>query len=116
VVQLLRARSRTLEEPRYDFVYCAGLFDYLPDTVCRQLLGVVYDWVAPGGLVIATNVDPSNPIRNWLAFLLDWHLIYRDARRMAALAPPGVSPEQVRVVADATGVNVFLEIRRPPAA
>jgi extracellular factor (EF) 3-hydroxypalmitic acid methyl ester biosynthesis protein len=115
VVQLLRARSRAVEEPRYDFVYCAGLFDYLPDTVCRQLLGVVYDWVAPGGLVIATNVDPSNPIRNWLAFLLDWHLIYRDARRLAALAPPGVPPEQVRVVADATGVNVFLEIRRPPA-
>ena len=35
--------------PAYDFVYCAGLFDYLTDEVCKRLMDVFYDMLAPGG-------------------------------------------------------------------
>ena len=46
----------------YDLVYCAGFFDYLPDYVVPKTdVRILYDWVAPGGLVVATNVDSSNP-------------------------------------------------------
>jgi len=116
VVQLLRGRSKTaVGGQNYDFVYCAGLFDYLPDSVCRQLVGVFYDMLAPGGLLVLTNVEPSNPIRHWLGYVLDWHLIYRNAKQMMQLCPDSSLTEQCRVRADATGVNLFLEIRRPPA-
>jgi extracellular factor (EF) 3-hydroxypalmitic acid methyl ester biosynthesis protein len=118
VVQLLKGRSKTAARPedrKYDLVYCAGLFDYLPDTICRQLIGVFYDWVAPGGLLIVTNVDPSNPIRHWLGYVLDWHLIYRTAQQMLSLRAEPISRDPVSVLADPTGVNLFMEIRRPPA-
>src|SRR5262249_34547669 len=118
VVQLLKGRSKTTvptELNGYDVVYSAGLFDYLPDSVCRQLVGVFYERLAPGGLVIVTNVEPSNPIRHWLSYLLDWHLIYRNAAEMLELCPGFVPRENVRVVSDPTGVNVFMEIRRPAA-
>ena len=78
VHQILKESTRTgagFEPASYDIVYCAGLFDYLSDRICRRLLEVFYDLVAPGGLLIATNVDSSNPSRNWMENVLEWHLV-----------------------------------------
>jgi len=102
-------------ETKYDFVYCAGLFDYLSDPVCRQLMIILYSMVAPGGLLIATNVDRSNPIQHWLGDVLDWHLIHRSGEQMLALRPQRVDPEATNLVSDATGVNLFLEVRKARA-
>lgn len=98
---------------QYDLIYCAGLFDYLPDRTCKRLMEIVYRSLAPGGLAVATNVTPFSPNRASLELILDWHINYRDAAALAALAPPEAPPEAVRVWSDATGVNVFLEVRKP---
>jgi extracellular factor (EF) 3-hydroxypalmitic acid methyl ester biosynthesis protein len=45
--------------------------------------------------------------------LLDWHLIYRDAPQMRELAALVADQGDVRVLSDPTGVNVFLEVRKP---
>ncbi len=95
--------------PTYDLVYCAGLFDYFPDNVCRNLVSLYYKWVKPGGLLVTTNVTPANPERYSMEHLLEWYLIYRDEAGMAALAPQGSNPH---TVLDDTGVNVFLSIRK----
>ena len=95
----------------FDFIYCAGLFDYLPDRTCRRLMTLLYHSLAPSGLVLATNVTPFNPNRGSLELILDWHLIYRDAAQLAALRPEGLPEEAVRIHSDLTGVNVFLEAR-----
>jgi extracellular factor (EF) 3-hydroxypalmitic acid methyl ester biosynthesis protein len=96
-------------------VYCAGLFDYLTDSVCARLMAVFYDMLAPGGLLLVTNVDRANPIRHWLGDVLDWHLIYRDAADMKALKPDRAGADEATVCADYTGVNLFLEVRKPLA-
>ena len=116
VQSILKESGRTIERPpqnQYDLVYCAGLFDYLSDQVCHRLLNVMYAWLAPGGLLIATNVEPSNPLRNGMEHLLDWHLIYRTGAEMMKLRPPEGHADQARVLAEATGTNVFLEVRKP---
>lgn len=95
--------------PSYDMIYCAGLFDYFPDNVCRNLLHLYYKWVRPGGLLVATNVHPANPDIGLMEHLLEWYLVYRDEEQLRSLAPKGTSPE---VFADDTGVNVFLTIRK----
>lgn len=95
--------------PSYDMIYCAGLFDYFPDNVCRNLLQLYYRWVRPGGLLLTTNVHPNNPERPLMEHLLEWYLIYRDEAHLASLAPKGSTGE---VFADETGVNVFLTIRK----
>lgn len=97
----------------YDLVYCAGLFDYLSDPVCRRLTNIMYDWLTPGGLLVVTNVDPSNPLRNGMEHLLDWHLIYRTADQLRYLSPSNAAQEDCYVQTDATGVNVLLEVRKP---
>ncbi|MGA3284338.1 MAG: methyltransferase domain-containing protein [Verrucomicrobiota bacterium] len=100
----------------YDFIYCTGLFDYLSDHTCGQLMNIFYDRLAPGGLLVVTNVDDYKPFRHMLEFVLDWHLIYRDAKKSATLVPERVPTDARRVVKDATGVNVFVEVRKPSHA
>ena len=53
------------------------------------------------------------PIRHWLGDILEWHLIYRNGQQFRRLRPEEASPDQVNVVADITGVNIFLEVRKP---
>jgi extracellular factor (EF) 3-hydroxypalmitic acid methyl ester biosynthesis protein len=101
--------------PGYDFVCCSGLFDYLSDRTCKQLMSIFWNWTRPGGLVLTTNVTPRSPNRGSLELVLDWHLIYRDAPRFATLAPDGAAPESVRIYSDDTGVNIFMEARKPDA-
>jgi extracellular factor (EF) 3-hydroxypalmitic acid methyl ester biosynthesis protein len=100
---------------QFDLVYCAGLFDYLSDQVCLRLMNIFYDMVRPGGLLLATNVDVSNPLRNGMEHLLDWHLIYRTSHQAQALKPDKVLPEDFCVKSDITGVNIFIEARKPNA-
>jgi extracellular factor (EF) 3-hydroxypalmitic acid methyl ester biosynthesis protein len=95
--------------PSYDMIYCAGLFDYFPDNVCRNLLQLYHRWVRPGGLLVATNVHPNNPDIAMMEHLLEWYLIYRDEVHLLSLAPKGTNGE---VFSDETGVNVFLTIRK----
>lgn len=118
VTQLLKEAGKTIERPpdqQYDFVYCAGLFDYLSDDVCRRLMNLLYGWVAPGGLLLATNVDRSNPSRQTMDYMLEWHLIYRSSSEFAQLIPDQAPPDSCAVTSDPTGVNLYLEIRKPPA-
>lgn len=114
VNQLLKEAFKNQSgKAKYDVVYCAGLLDYLTDPVSKRLLEVLYDLVAPNGLLAITQVDESNPSRNWMEYVLDWHLIYRDGQQLAALVPDSAQPDLVTVRSVGTGVNVFLEIRKP---
>ena len=116
VHQLLRKASTGEEELKqggYDLVYCAGLFDYLSQRVCRRLTELFYQLVRPGGLLVITNVTTANPIRTTMEFVLEWNLIHRDELTMRELVPDTVKPENVTLKTDSTKVNYFLEMRRP---
>ena len=115
VFQLVKDGARSTQgsaASQYDFVYCAGLFDYLTDQVCRRLISLAADWLAPGGLLSVTNVSPENPSRYGMEHMLDWNLVYRDARQMRNLVPDHWS-EPSKVFSDPTGVNLWVEMRRP---
>ena len=70
--------------------------------------------LAPGGLLIATNVDASKPFRHSMEFILEWHLICRNQPQIAALNPDKAPPGAFTVTHESTGVNIFLEVRKPP--
>lgn len=113
VMQLLKGGERGGLGQNYDLIYCAGLYDYLPDRVCRQLNEIYYSLLAPGGLLVTTNVDACNPIRHMLDYVLEWHLIYRNSAQFRPLAPAEAPPDAVRIYSDVTGVNIFMEVRSP---
>lgn len=103
----LSASSDRHAEREFDFIYCAGLFDYLSDRICQRLLRLFCEWTRPGGMVMATNVHPDNPTRWIMEHVVEWHLIHRTMQDLAALAPPRYP---WRVYDDPTHLNVFLEI------
>jgi len=112
VHQLLRAATQGGEDEftGYDLVYCAGLFDYLSQRVCKRMVELFCTMAKPGGVIIVTNVATRNPRRAWMEYVMEWNLIYRDEKDMMDLVPEGLKPKDARVGADATGVNLFLEI------
>ncbi|MFP8778417.1 class I SAM-dependent methyltransferase [Hydrogenophaga sp. RWCD_12] len=98
----------------YDFVYCAGLFDYLSDKVCTRLIRYFMSRANTGARMLLTNVHSSNPERHGMEHLLEWHLIYRDEAQMAAvMSEVGAA---VEMYTDATGVNLFAETTLPARA
>jgi extracellular factor (EF) 3-hydroxypalmitic acid methyl ester biosynthesis protein len=114
VQQIVKEASRGEQGPaveRYDLVYCAGLFDYLTDQICRRLMDVMFSWLAPGGLLMATNVAPSNPLRYGMEHMLDWNLVYRTPPQMLALKPARAS-EEAQVKSELTGANIWVELRK----
>jgi extracellular factor (EF) 3-hydroxypalmitic acid methyl ester biosynthesis protein len=114
VNQILKEASRSVERrdpSKYDLVYCAGLFDYLNDELCRRLTDILHGSVAPGGLFVTTNVADSNPRRITMDYIMEWNLIYRNARQMAALKPPRIEEGNYVIESDSTGVNVFFRAR-----
>jgi len=105
---MARTRVAQAAAKRYDFVYCAGLFDYFTDSVCRRLIALFYEWLAPGGLLSVTNIHPSNPQRHLMEYLLEWNVFHRTEKELESLAPEG----EREMIADRTGVNIFLNIRK----
>ena len=105
---------------RYDFIYCAGLFDYLSDNVCKQLMNVFYETLAPSGLLLVTNatdtLNGSRPFRYSMEYILNWYLIYRNKEQLTNLVPDSADKDDVNVVTENIGVNLFLEIRKPKHA
>ncbi|MDP2606711.1 MAG: class I SAM-dependent methyltransferase [Deltaproteobacteria bacterium] len=114
VHQVLRDETKVgAHQQRYDLVYCAGIFDYLSDRICKRLMDIFYDMLEPGGLLVATNVDASNPSRNGMEYLLEWHLIYRNPMQLRALIPDRAPRGSASIKSDETGVNIYLEVRKP---
>ena len=48
-----------------------------------------------------------------MEYVLEWHLVYRNTQQLASLRPDGVDKENFHVKSDPTGVNIFIEIRKP---
>jgi extracellular factor (EF) 3-hydroxypalmitic acid methyl ester biosynthesis protein len=94
----------------FDMIYCAGLFDYLSDRICGNLIELFASHVNPGGIAIVTNVAHSRPIVGSLELLMEWYLIYRSGADMLKLKP-GIGEQTVRE--DVTGINQFLVVRKP---
>jgi len=106
----LASDKRIEIEPKYDLVYCAGLFDYLSDKICTRLMSLFYRWTLPDGITLSTNVHERHPVRGCLEHVLEWYLLVRNEQGMYRLAGNLPNP---RVYTETTGVNVFLEIRKP---
>lgn len=114
VHDLLKRTSRLApvrESETIDFVYCAGLFDYLSDKVCSRLLQYFVSRARAGGQILVTNVHSNNSQKVLMEHLLEWHLIYRDEVGLESVLPP--ERQDTSIYTDATGLNVFAEFRVP---
>lgn len=103
-----------LELSRFDLIYAAGLYDYLPDRVARALTTNLMRRLEPGGRLLVSNFLPAPHTVGFMEALMDWSLTWRTRAQVAALAadiPAGLIESSVSFD-DATGTITYLELTR----
>jgi SAM-dependent methyltransferase len=99
----------------FDFIWSAGLFDYLEDRVFRLLLRRLWPRLAPGGELVVGNFSPKNPDKDYMTFG-GWTLIHRTSEQLMALvSDSGLSNSSARVDCEEEGINLFLHITKNAA-
>jgi len=91
-LRLLIERVKTLVFDRldigkFDFIYSAGLYDYLPDATAALLTSRLYSKLKPGGRLLIANFLPNCYGRGYLSAFMDWHLKYRSVDELRNLFP-----------------------------
>ena len=95
------------DDVRYDLIYSAGLFDYLPAETASALLGRLIGMLAPSGRLLVGNYAPENYGRGYMEGMMGWTLIYRSEAELEALL---ISSRDRRVYRDEPGNVIYLEI------
>jgi extracellular factor (EF) 3-hydroxypalmitic acid methyl ester biosynthesis protein len=96
-----------------DFIFCTGLFDYLPDDSAARMLHFLYGKLTPSGRLMVGNFAPHNPSRAYMEWVGNWYLIHRDADDLSRLVTvAGISHAPWQIRADRTGIDLFLTIDR----
>lgn len=69
--------SKKLTFNNLDFVYAAGLYDYLNDRVAARLTKIMFDMLSSGGTLLVANFTPETPDIGYMETFMQWKLIYR---------------------------------------
>ncbi|HRH43973.1 MAG TPA: class I SAM-dependent methyltransferase [Pyrinomonadaceae bacterium] len=69
-----------------DFVYAAGLYDYLPQKVAAKLTQRMFEMLKSGGRLLVANFAPHLPDRGFGETFAAWKLIYRNEAEVADFA------------------------------
>jgi extracellular factor (EF) 3-hydroxypalmitic acid methyl ester biosynthesis protein len=96
-----------------DFIYSAGLFDYLHDRSFAALLAALYAALVPGGQLAIGNMSVNNPSRYAMEYFTGWFLLHRTNDQLLSLGRGLVpTPGHLEVGAESLGVNLFLYARK----
>ncbi len=68
-----------------DFVYAAGLFDYLSEPVAMRLIERMVEFLRPGGRLLIANFTPAVPDVGYMETFMDWWLLLRTQDQMRRL-------------------------------
>jgi hypothetical protein len=110
--------ARRVTAGRFDFVYAAGLYDYLGDSVGAALTARLFDLTKPGGQLLIANFTPRCPDRAYMEAFMEWDLIYRDEFEMTGLLAH-VPPAEIAtydLYSDTSGSIVYLRLRKAKSA
>ncbi|MGD0711084.1 MAG: class I SAM-dependent methyltransferase [Bacteroidales bacterium] len=98
-------------EKKYDFIWAAGLFDYLNEEIFIKILNRLISNTNKGGEIVIGNLKVTNPTRYYM-LILQWIVIHRTENQMKELAKAaGASDEQIYIFTEQLGVNMFLHIQ-----
>ena len=96
-----------------DIIYSMGLFDYLEDQIASKLIGYLYNFLKPGGVLLIGNFHPNNPLRALMEAYLEWFLIHRSEEELLTVAQNGAPEGSHYIMAEPEGVNLILVTSKP---
>ncbi len=76
----------------FDFVYAAGLYDYLTDKVAIKLTKRCLDMLKPGGAFLFANFAEEIAVDGYMESFMNWALLLRNSADMWRIINASVSP------------------------
>ena len=97
----------------YDFIYSAGLFDYLSDTLFRKLLIKLFSYLKTDGVLIIGNLSEKIPaIDNFaMEYIMDWKILKRNHLKLLSISSQ-INSNSIKTVNDSIGIGNYLIIRK----
>lgn len=94
---------------KFDVIWSSGLFDYLVHKTAVFLVKRLKEAMSSKGVMVIGNFAVENASRAYCEVVGDWLLIHRTPQDLKAIAEAaGFERKKLEVVADPTGVNLFL--------
>jgi hypothetical protein len=69
---------------RFDFIYAAGLYDYLPPPIAEALAALTFGMLKSGGRLLISNAINTVKDAGYMELYMDWWLIYRNAQEVSS--------------------------------
>ena len=113
LLHIIAGRGEDPVDRQFSLTYCAGMFDYFPQKVCKRIIRYMIRHTLPGGLIIVTNVHKNCFSRAFMDYGGEWELILRDEEDMIDMVPEDLTYEIFR---DEKGANIYMKIFMPQPA
>ncbi|MCG8453098.1 MAG: hypothetical protein MI717_07950 [Spirochaetales bacterium] len=113
IINILVGKFPDLPPMSYDITYCAGMFDYFKDRLCRKFCDFMLSLTKEGGQYLYTNVHSRNFARYFMDYAGGWGIYHRNEEETAVLSPKELPKE---VLTDETGTNVFVSVTQTAKA
>ena len=112
IKRLLRDGSLFGPFGKFDLIYSAGLYDYLPDGLARRLTARLLQMLRPSGRLVIANFVPGGSGRGYMELFMDWTLVLRNEAAMRDLSF-AAGAAQVNTFHDPHRNVVYVEVERP---
>ncbi|HEY4362477.1 MAG TPA: class I SAM-dependent methyltransferase [Bryobacteraceae bacterium] len=103
--------DQSVQPGKFDFIYAAGLYDYLDQATGQQLLQTLARMLHPGGRILIANFLPDIKVAGYMEAAMDWWLIYRTPEQLLALADDLPACGSRRVFRDSLDHLGYLEMQ-----
>ncbi len=96
---------------KFDFIYSAGLYDYLNEKVVRLLTLALFKMLKENGRLLIANFMPSNPDSGYMEAFMGWELLYRTREEFEQAVGP-LEKNIQKIYFDDNWCVVYLELRK----
>jgi len=102
---------RKIELGKFDFIYVAGLYDYLSDGAAQLLTKSLFGMLKENGRLLIANFMPSNPDMGYMEAFMGWELLYRTREEFERAVGP-LEKNIQKIYFDDNWHVVYLELRK----
>lgn len=95
----------------FDFIYSAGLYDYLDDKIARTLSKVLFGMLKKDGRLLIANFVPGNKECGYMEAFMGWELLYRTREQFERIHSD-LSQHIQKIFFDENKYVIYLEFRK----
>lgn len=109
ILRLRKEGVQGFKNEKFDFIYSAGVFDYIKDAAAGAIVEYLYELLRPEGEIVIGNFTIDRGCAALMVLALDWSLIYRSKKDLKDMYE-FVDPE-VKIEEEEEGINLFAILR-----